>query len=177
MVITITGFMGSGKSVVAKQLSNKTDIPMVDLDHFIEESEGGKTVSELFATIGEERFREKEQLALQKIIEQWSDKSIIVSLGGGTLLSSANREVVKKGSFCIYLRASLDTITTRIQHSYTKRPLLTTPNNEFDTTKLSKLFPEREFGYNYSSHMVVRVDNLSVDEIVDIIINRISSLN
>ncbi|MFA5713083.1 MAG: shikimate kinase [Bacteroidales bacterium] len=174
MIVSITGFMGAGKSIVAKELSKRVNLQMVDLDHYIESKEGGVSVSELFSTRGERVFRELEEKALAELIEERGEHSFILSLGGGTLLSPKSRELIKNNTFCIYLIASIETIASRIERSFVKRPLLTDSNNQFATNRLQTLFLEREFGYNYASHMVIRVDSLTVNEIVEKIEHRLS---
>jgi shikimate kinase len=84
-VICLTGFMGSGKSTVAKLLRRQTSWPCIDLDRRITEA-AGISISEIFARMGEPEFRRLEYEQLARVLAEASEqeKPTIISLGGGT---------------------------------------------------------------------------------------------
>ena len=83
MKIVLIGYMGSGKSAVARALSAKLKLNLIDLDSYIEAQEG-LSISQLFAEKGAVYFRNKERFYLQQLLD--SEASMLVSLGGGTPL-------------------------------------------------------------------------------------------
>ena len=99
--IFLIGYMGSGKSTIARLLAEKTGINSFDLDQLIEKN-AGMTVSEIFQQQGEIHFRKLEHEMLKSIIA-WSE-TIIVSLGGGTPCYANNHELLNgDGVISIYL--------------------------------------------------------------------------
>lgn len=82
MIITLTGFMGVGKSTIASKLASYLYCRHKDLDLAIEEGEGA-TVDEIFSLRGEQVFRNLEEEYLEKIINGCCDKVFVLSLGGG----------------------------------------------------------------------------------------------
>ena len=69
MTITLTGFMGSGKSSVGKELSSILGYPLIDLDSYIEDK-AGESVPEIFARGGESLFREIESASLREVLSK-----------------------------------------------------------------------------------------------------------
>ena len=69
MIISLIGFMAAGKTTMARELSAKVGAPMIDTDAYIEEREG-KTISEIFAAVGEPGFRKIEEECLEDILEE-----------------------------------------------------------------------------------------------------------
>jgi len=84
-IVCLTGFMGSGKSTVAKLLRRQTGWPCVDLDKRITEA-AGISINEIFARMGEPEFRRIEHEQLARVLAEASEqeKPTIISLGGGT---------------------------------------------------------------------------------------------
>jgi shikimate kinase len=79
--VILLGYMGCGKSTIASKLSSIIDIPFIDLDKYIEK-EYGMTISEIFHSMGEIKFRNIEKNTLEKLLNQ--KEKTIFSLGGGT---------------------------------------------------------------------------------------------
>ena len=89
MVLTLTGFMGSGKTTTGKILAERLGCAFLDLDQVIEEAQG-MTIPEIFATQGEAAFRAAELEALEKLLENESKSGkidLVLALGGGTLMT------------------------------------------------------------------------------------------
>ena len=125
--IYLIGFMGSGKSTVAKELSKLLDLPVIELDEIIE-TYYKKSISELFEEFGEKDFRNIETLLLITSItgcHQPYDlmKGAIFSCGGGTPLEELNVISMQNSGRIVYLTASPKTILERVSGS-THRPLL-----------------------------------------------------
>lgn len=151
-VIYLVGFMGSGKSTVAAQLSYKLGMPYIEMDDEIEK-EQGITISEMFATYGESFFREKETSFLRGI-----SKEVIVSTGGGVILSKDNRLLLKSGTV-IYLKAEWETIVQRLSED-TKRPLW-----KGDAQEKKTRFQSRLKLYEEVADEIISVDERTPHEI------------
>jgi shikimate kinase len=118
--VYLTGFMGTGKSVVGRALAHHMKRPFVDLDAVIEKS-SGKRVAELFAGKGEKAFRNLERKALLKTAKR---KGLVVALGGGALLDKRNLELVEKTGVLVKLTCSRRELVRRLRPSRLSRPPL-----------------------------------------------------
>lgn len=137
--VVLTGFMGVGKTTVAKILSYKLRLNWVDLDKYISEKEK-RTANEIIVEEGIEKFREMETLALQEILVD--DLFQIISLGGGTWTLERNRELIKKNNcLTIWLNAPFNFCWQNIFFSNNVRPLAK------DKKKALELFEERQKYY------------------------------
>lgn len=154
--VVLTGFMGVGKSSVARHLSNLMRWERKDLDYFIEENEG-KKIAAIFELIGENEFRKLETNYLKSILDNSSAK--IISLGGGAWISDVNREIIKdKDCICIWLESTFEHCWRNISLSKRKRPLA---NNK---GQARRLFDERQKIYCLADwHFVIRPDFTSFD--------------
>lgn len=112
--------MGCGKTSVGRALqrlargSGTLPIRFADLDEEIVRREG-RSVQEIFRTRGEAAFRTAEYEALADLIGSYSgDETLLIALGGGTLMQPASRELVRACCHCIYLRASVQTLAAHL---------------------------------------------------------------
>jgi shikimate kinase len=134
--IVLTGFMGVGKSTVARHLSRLTGKRHVDLDDLIETSES-RSVATIISEDGIDYFREVESQRLSEVLAE--RRFPIVSLGGGTWTLERNRKLVKDGGFvAIWLETTFEHCWRNIRASRKRRPLV--GNRE----QTKKLFEERE---------------------------------
>jgi len=117
--IILTGFMGTGKTAVAKELSRLLNLKMVDIDNEIEKAEG-ITINEIFKRYGESKFRGIETEMIKKIS---SEKNLIISTGGGVVLREENIRMLKENGIIICLIATPETIFERTKNN-SDRPLL-----------------------------------------------------
>ncbi len=123
--IILCGFMGSGKSTIGKQLSEKLGTGFIDTDIYIEQKEG-MTISKMFEKYGESYFRQKEK----EVCEELSNlQRMVISTGGGTLLSDDNMKALKKNGVIFLLNVSSRTVLTRLKND-TTRPLLQREDKE-----------------------------------------------
>jgi shikimate kinase len=117
--IVLTGFMGTGKTEVGKELSRLLNMKLIDVDTEIEKSEN-MTINEIFKQFGESRFREIETEMIRKISQK---KNIIISAGGGVVLRQVNMDLFRNNGIIVCLTASPETILSRTSNS-DERPLL-----------------------------------------------------
>ncbi len=121
--------MGSGKSSVGRRLSELLCCPFMDLDEVIEGREGRK-IPEIFASDGEAEFRRMEHEALKMIIDEYSSSTggdVVLALGGGTVMTPECAGLINEHTYCIYLRASLETLVSRLVSESAGRPMLHSP--------------------------------------------------
>lgn len=119
--IVIVGFMGAGKSSVARELARQLDDAMIDTDDAITRREG-RTPQQLIDEDGEPRFREIETRTLEAILSNGTPR--VVALGGGAWTIAANRELVARHDcLTVWLDATFDLCWRRIQRSRNARPL------------------------------------------------------
>lgn len=171
MKIVLIGFMGSGKSTIALDISSKCGIENVDTDVMIEENEG-ITINEIFAEKGEEYFRDLETYTIKELAE--SDSEMIISVGGGLPVREINRKYLKMAGKVVYLRATVDTLYERLKGDNT-RPLL---QGEELRNKIETLMNSRSDIYESIADVIIDTDDLTVSEVVKMInplINKKSS--
>lgn len=145
--IVLCGFMGSGKTVVGKELAKILGVKFVDTDELIEE-EQGVAIKAIFATHGEDYFRDLEYEMCKKVAEM---NGVVVSTGGGAMTFKRNVDAIKEGSKVVFLDASFDVICDRIGDS-TTRPLFQ------DKAKAKKLYDERKDKYLSAADYVINGD-------------------
>lgn len=108
--IVITGFMGSGKSTVARLVARELQRPFVDCDDLIVER-AGKSIAQVFAEDGERHFRALERGVCQELAEQ---EGLVIATGGGAMLDAENREALERSGLLICLQASPESIRRRL---------------------------------------------------------------
>lgn len=163
--VVLIGFMGSGKSSVARRLAYRLGCEYIDLDSRIELA-AGQSIAEIFTTQGEAAFRRLETEALKKALATPN----IISPGGGTVTQPVNREILKaavqNGVSVIYLRATPQTLAERIRRQPGKRPLIDGDQIlDFVATRrrVEELLAQRQEYYEALATAIVDSDNLSLD--------------
>ncbi|TFG98791.1 MAG: shikimate kinase, partial [Calditrichales bacterium] len=116
----LTGFMGSGKSTIGRNLAKRLNVAFVDTDQRIEKSLGVE-IKDIFREKGEDWFRTYEGDILGKITR--TESASVISLGGGTLMIPESVKIVLESGTLIYIKSSPAEIWKRIRHS-TRRPLM-----------------------------------------------------
>lgn len=154
MIISLIGFMAAGKTTLGKELSAKLGAPMIDTDAYIEEKEG-RTISEIFAAEGEAGFRRIEEQALEDILEEhisqnpetledMSRCTLILSLGGGIVTTPGCRDLISRFTYCVYVKAGLDTLLERLSKDTGGRTLLENRGEASLREVIERLYHERE---------------------------------
>ncbi len=161
MLITLTGFMGSGKTTVGRILADALGCPFLDLDELIVKK-AGKPIPDIFAQDGEPAFRQLEARLLKQTVEKYGEGTAVLSLGGGAILAPASATLVHEKTVCIYLRATLDTLTDRLAGESGGRPLA--------DSALAERLAAREPLYEKTAHVTIDTDGLSPEEVSDEII-------
>ena len=163
MKIFLVGPMGSGKSKIGKLLSSQLNLNLIDIVREIE-AKYEKTIVDIFASEGEQGFRKKEIDFLTEVNEI---EDAVVSTGGGIIEASANRDILNKEEYVVFLNASVES-QFQATKDKTKRPLL---NNDNPRQVLESLYERRLELYKSVSNLELSPDLLSNEDIVKKIIN------
>jgi shikimate kinase len=169
MIISLVGYMGSGKSHISKILSEKINFKLIDLDKEISKRKK-LTIPEIFEKKGEIYFRKLERETLEELLA--TQENLVLSLGGGTPAYYNNMEIIIHNSKSIFLRASIATLSERISKQKEKRPLIANISEEDLPEFIAKhLFERNEF---YSkAQFIVSTDAKEPEKIVDEIIEKL----
>ena len=159
MKIFFIGMMGSGKTTLAKKLSELMNKSYVDLDDLIELKED-MSIREIFSSYGEDYFRKIENITLRSI-----SNSEIIACGGGIIINKNNRKFLKENGFTIYLKTSLPILVKRLKGK-NRRPLLY--NNDLQKT-LDGIYHKRRKLYEDTADLIIETDGKSLDRIASII--------
>ena len=155
MAKVLLGFMGAGKSTIARGL----DPDYIDMDALIEERLG-MSIANFFAEKGEEAFRQVESEVLAELLET----NQVVSTGGGVVISQRNRDLLKTNPDNIYLKADFETLYQRIAADKdNQRPLFLNNSKE----ELAAIFQERQAWYEEIASQILDVTKLSPEEIIE----------
>jgi len=170
MKIVLVGYMGVGKTSLAKKIAKKVGISCFDLDEIIENSENS-SVELIFKNKGEVYFRKLEHQLFKEFLEQ--KENFILSLGGGTPCYANNHLLLqRKDVVSIYLKASIGTLFEKLKDKRTNRPLIKNLSHEELQEYIAKHLFDRNFYYQ-NAKLTVNVDGKKKKEIVKEILNLI----
>jgi shikimate kinase len=157
--IYLIGMMGAGKSTIGPLLAEQLSYAFLDTDTTIERSVG-KSITEIFQTVGEPEFR---QIETRVLAEVSAHIRLVVATGGGIAIERENWNHLHQG-LVIWLDPSIDLIVERLQDD-TSRPILATPGDLH--TKLTDIYSARRHRYAEADiHMPITKDH-SCEEIID----------
>ncbi|GAB4390597.1 MAG: shikimate kinase AroK [Thermodesulfovibrionales bacterium] len=162
--IVLTGFMGAGKTAVSRELARLTGFAQIDVDAEIEKS-AGMTITEIFAKLGEPRFRDMETEEIKKAARR---ANAIVSTGGGAVMREENMAALRQGGVIVCLWASPETILRRTGGDKS-RPLLQVAD---PLAKINELLALRR-PYYEKADIVVETDDKSPLEVAEEILRRV----
>lgn len=163
--VVLIGYMGSGKSAIAKILAEKSRIPFLELDEVIEKK-CGMIIKTIFETKGELFFRKMEHELLSELLNN-KNNELIISTGGGTPCYFNNHELLNVDNvITIYLQASVATLYERLIGEKLKRPLIAHLKDDEIQEFIAKHLFDRNYYYNQAQYKI-SVDGKTVDEIVN----------
>lgn len=163
--VFLVGFMGAGKSTVARLVAGMLDRPCIDLDSEIEAS-AGRSVREIFEDAGEEAFREIESAQLTALTAAGPS---IVACGGGVVVRAENRAALKQMGLVVYLKVSAGETLARVGADDT-RPLLSRRGGAIAATDLLEA---RESLYTAVADVTIDTVGRSVEEVVELVVGAI----
>jgi shikimate dehydrogenase len=143
--IVLTGYRGTGKTEIGKQLAQQNGVPFLDTDALIEQKTG-RSIPDIFHEDGEERFRSIER----EVIASLPPTDVVIGTGGGAVVDPKNMEQLRRDSTLVLLTADIDTIEQRIVRS-TRPPLTTLPLRE----EIAEMMDRRRQHYHAASDLCI----------------------
>ena len=167
--IFLIGFMGAGKSTIARTLQRELGFPLVEMDERIVK-EQGMSINDIFAQYGEAHFREIES---QLVVDLGKQEPSIVSCGGGVVVRPENTQNMKKSGRIVLLKASPETIFERVKNS-TDRPIL---NGHMNVEYIAELMEKRRVLYEEAADITIQTDGKTREQICEEIIGKLRDTN
>lgn len=167
--IVLIGFMGAGKSTVSDYLSSAFAMDIVEMDQVIAEQEG-MSIADIFATYGEEYFRNLETSLLGELQTR---ENTVISCGGGAVLREKNVEQMKKSGRVVLLTASPSTVYERVKDSG-DRPILNGHNN---IEYIADLMEKRRGKYEEAADVVIHTDDKTVVQICEELVTKLMEMD
>jgi shikimate kinase/3-dehydroquinate synthase len=166
--LIITGFSGTGKSLVAKEVALRLNWDFVDTDDEIVK-QTGKPIAEIFRQDGEGRFRKLEREMIRKACQQ---RHTVISIGGGAIVDPQNYELLARTGLIVCLEAKPETIYDRLFREAASnpetevRPLLA---NDNPLERIRQLKASRQ-SYYANVDWTVHTDNLNISQVAEEVI-------
>jgi 3-dehydroquinate synthase len=157
--IILVGMMGAGKTTVGRLLAKQLGKTFIDSDEEIQRRTG-VTIPHIFDVEGEAGFRMRESAVIQELLAQ---NDVVLATGGGAILSSQNRSVMKQNGVVVYLKSTVHDLWQRTRHDQ-NRPLLQTENPR---AKLQELLDLREPLYEEAADVVAHTGKQSVQVLLE----------
>jgi shikimate kinase len=164
--VALIGFMGAGKTAVAKLLAEKLNKKLVELDSLIEHK-AGKSIADIFQEDGEIAFR---QLEIEATKEVAGNKNQVIACGGGIVLNKINIDRLKDEAVVVYLMASPEIIQERVSIDEAIRPLLKKSNKALTIRELLEF---RQPFYERAADIKIDTSELDIEATSKLIIARL----
>jgi len=166
--IVLIGMMGAGKSSVGRVLEKRTGLSRLDMDQAVA-AQFGMSITEIFETHGEEKFRDAETVTLRNISPK---RPVIVVTGGGIVVRPENADLLRQLGMVVWLKGDETILFERASRRNT-RPLL---RNENPRAVYSELFRKRRPLYQAAADFEVDTSNLDHDQVAEAILTRLEEL-
>lgn len=166
MNIVLIGMRGSGKTTVARLLSQKLKKEYIEMDEMVVQKLG-MSIPKIVEKHGWNYFRDVES-EITKEVSQKDNK--IISTGGGVILRSQNVEALKKNSKLFWLKADVDTLLQRIEDD-PNRPALT--NKQSQKEEIEEILKQRESLYHKAADFIIETEGKTVEEVIENIIENL----
>jgi len=163
--IILTGYRGTGKTLIGLMLAERLNLEFIDMDELLE-ARAGQTIREIVAGKGWDHFRMLERDLLAELVCR---KDAVISTGGGAILHQEIWKLLRQTSLVVWLAADLDTICRRLaldEKSAEQRPSLTDSDLYLE---VAQVLSEREPLYRKGSHLVVDTSHRTAGEVAHII--------
>ena len=163
--IFLIGYMGSGKTTMGKMLAQKMNFVFVDMDAMIEEKYH-KTVSQIFAEMGQDKFREIERQCLHEAAEF---QNTVIATGGGAPCFFDNMEFMNSKGLTVYLKMTPQQLATRLESSKAgKRPLLADRKGEELRKFIQEGLEMRELFYEKAQIKITGTDDEMLEKVLSL---------
>ena len=159
--IYLVGFMGAGKSTLAKGLAARLGWRVEDIDTLVERREH-RTVAEIFSRFGESHFRAVERVVLSDLLPA---RHVVIATGGGTYVDVDNRSLINRNGVAIWLDVSLKRVIGRLPTDG-RRPLAA------DRFEMERLFRARQSAYRHA-HVRLDAEVASTTELIERVLDRL----
>lgn len=164
--IVLIGFMGTGKSTIARELAKTRQMNIVEMDEEIVRRRG-KSIADIFEEEGEEYFRDLETALLKEL---QTKENQVISCGGGAVLREENVRVMKKNGCVVLLTALPQTIYERVKNN-TDRPIL---QGNMNVEYIASLMEKRREKYEKTADIVIATDGKNVSQICEEMLQKLA---
>ena len=165
-IILLVGLIGSGKTSVGKRLAKRFNMPFIDSDQEIEKA-SGLSVIDVFKCFGVDEYRAGEARIMKRLL---SGSPCVLASGGGAFVAKQTRELAKKNTITVWLKADIDVLYDRT-NGRNRRPFLQCRDSKIKN-KLQSYIDE-EYPYYNEADIIVETKNEVVENTVDRVVHSI----